>query len=267
MSRLADIVSYYDGFIIDLWGVMHDGTALYPGAAEALASLGKPTVFLSNAPRQSHKAQAVLDRLGVKREHYKAIITSGQIAHDILKADCTFSTYYYLGPGKDEDILADLPAYQKTSDPAEAEFILNTGYEYDFQPHAEVLPLLKRLVAHALPLWCVNPDHEVVKQDGTQMLCAGALAAEYERLGGIVTYIGKPHAIAFEKAKALLPPGNLLMIGDNPDTDIEGAAQAGIDSLLITGGILKVKHGHVLNEQEARAFCHHATHVLPAFAT
>lgn len=265
MSKLAEIANYYDGFIIDLWGVIHDGTALYPGAVDALKSLGKPVVFLSNAPRQSHKAQETLDKLGVPRDAYLKVITSGQIAHDALKGDQTFSKYYYLGPSKDEDILADLPSYKSVSI-EEAEFVLNTGYEADFQPHAEVLPTLQKLLARKLPLMCVNPDMEVVKQDGTHMLCAGTLANAYAEMGGSVEYIGKPHANAFEAAKAALPPGNLLMIGDNPDTDIEGASAAGLDSLLITGGILKVRHGRVLNAHDTRAFCHHATHVLPAFS-
>jgi HAD superfamily hydrolase (TIGR01459 family) len=262
---LAEIAANYDAFIIDLWGVMHDGTALYPGAAEALASLKKPVVFLSNAPRQSTKAQDILDKLGVKRTYYKALVTSGQIAHDRLKAERTFSKYYYLGPSKDEDILADLPAY-KNVPLEEAEFVLNTGYEYDFQPHSEVRPVLKKLIDHNLTLFCVNPDMEVVKQDGTHMLCAGTLAAAYARMGGMVEYIGKPHANAYDVAKHYLPEGAILMIGDNPDTDIAGAVGASIDSLLITGGVLKVKHGKILTEAEARVICPDATHILPAFS-
>jgi len=265
MTSLANIAAQYDAFIIDLWGVIHDGTALYPGAAAALASLAKPAVFLSNAPRQSYKAQETLDTLGVDRAHYQAIITSGQIAHDVLKAEKKFSKYYYLGPGKDEDILSDLEAYESV-DAEDAQFVLNTGYEYDFQPHEEVLPTLQKLLNHDLSLLCVNPDYEVVKQDGTQMLCAGALAQEYERMGGKVTFIGKPHAIAYEAAKkTLVGAQKILMVGDNPETDIKGAKGAGIDSLLITGGVLKVKHG-TLSEAAARKLCPDATHILPAFA-
>lgn len=262
---LPDIAASYDAFIIDLWGVMHDGTALYPGAAEALASLApKPVVFLSNAPRRAHKAEATLTTLGVKREHYLRVITSGEIAFDLLKHEKRFSRYYYLGPSKDEDILSDLPEYRSVG-MEDAEFVLNTGYEVDFQPHEAVIPTLEKLLARALPLLCVNPDYEVVKQDGTHMLCAGALAQEYARMGGRVDYIGKPHANAYEAAKQYLPQGRLLMIGDNPDTDIAGAKGAGIDSLLIAGGVLKVKHGTLLDAAEATRICPDATHVLPAF--
>lgn len=272
--NFPDILARYDAFLIDLWGVVHDGTALYPGVADVLAQLhaqGKPVVFISNAPRVSAKAEATLTKLGIPRAHYKQVVTSGQVAHDLLRDDTDlFGThYYYLGPSKDEDILADLPDYTRVATPEEADFVLNTGYEQDFQPHNEVLPLLKKLIALDLPLLCVNPDLEVVKQDGTQMLCAGALAGEYEDMGGIAEYVGKPHPAIYDVCRDLLPAGKLLAVGDNPLTDILGANEAEIDSLLITGGVLTSRHGGTVSEQQARDECHEEnaepTYILPAF--
>lgn len=247
MQKLQDIVAPYEALIVDLWGVIHDGTALYPGVAETLQWLhatNKPIVFLSNAPRVAAKARAVLDKLGIDRAHYRDVITSGQVAHDLLDQDHDWlgTSYYYLGPSKDEDILADLSAYRKVSDPAQATFVLNTGYEQDFQPHDAVIPTLEKLLQHRLPLLCVNPDHEVVKLDGTQMLCAGTLADAYADMGGDVDYIGKPFEDVYESAFNLLGTDHVLAIGDNPLTDIIGAQQMDIDSLLITGGILKARH-------------------------
>ena len=269
MSKLAEICRPYDAFIIDLWGVIHDGTALYPGAKEALASLApKPVVFLSNAPRRSYKVEAVLDGYDIPRAHYQRIITSGEIAFEMLESRITNheSRYYYLGPSKDEDILSDLPHYKNTA-LEEAEFVLNTGYEYDFQPHEEVKPTLQKLLVRRLPLWCINPDYEVVKQDGTHMLCAGALAQEYARMGGEVMFIGKPHANAYDAAKKhLAGAAKILMIGDNPETDIAGAKAANIDALLITGGVLKARHGKRLSEEEARSISPDVSHIFPAFS-
>src|SRR5262249_24113622 len=127
--QLSDIIDKYDGFLVDLWGVVHDGTALYPGAAPALAAIAaqkKPVVFLSNAPRVAAKAIAVLERMGIPRAHYITVVPPGQVAHDWLKSFAEgglppFASlplplrgspsatqdpipYYYLGPGKDEDI-------------------------------------------------------------------------------------------------------------------------------------------------------------------
>jgi Haloacid dehalogenase-like hydrolase len=175
---LQEIIQNYDALIVDLWGVIHDGDKLYPNVAETLQvlhELNKPVLFLSNAPRVSAKAQKNLDRLGIPRNQYLDIVTSGQVAHDLLARQAAASPpageatrlseqrelsrsgegastydsqtsaapspnplpqgerafiqrYFYLGPSKDEDVLADLPNYVKVDEPAEANFILCTGY-------------------------------------------------------------------------------------------------------------------------------------------
>ncbi|MDX2095282.1 MAG: TIGR01459 family HAD-type hydrolase [Alphaproteobacteria bacterium] len=264
--NLEEIIGNYDAFIVDLWGVIHDGTHLYPGAAETLAllhSLNKPVVFLSNAPRISAKAQGNLDRLNIPRSHYLEIVTSGQVAHDLLARDASPKRrYYYLGPSKDEDVLDDLPNYQRVDEPAEAGFILCTGYEEDGQPHEEIVPLLLQLLH--LPMLCINPDMEVVKQDGTQWLCAGAVATEFTQLGGKVAYTGKPFPEVYQVCKLLLGNLRTLCVGDNPATDIKGANEAGFDSLLITGGVLKARYGEQLSHDQAREICAIAK-VTPTF--
>ena len=268
---LRDTLDQYDAFLVDLWGVIHDGTALYPGVMRTLTELklaGKPVIFLSNAPRVAAKAVANLTRLGIEKDLYQAVVTSGQVAHDWLARATHLGThYYYLGPSKDEDILDGLTDYQKAP-MNDADFILCTGYEFDFQPHEEILPLLDRLATLDLPMLCVNPDLEVVKQDGTRQLCAGAVAEAY---AGEVKQIGKPYPEVYDTCRALLPQGvKLLAIGDNPLTDIRGANMAGIDSLLIAGGVLKAETGILPGEAEARDICTifgiTPTYVLPSFA-
>lgn len=251
IDSLSDIIAAYDHFIIDLWGVMHDGTTLYAGAAEALKSIhnaGKHVLFLSNAPRKASRAIEVLDTLGVTRDHYAHMLTSGQCAHDWLAASNEWGKhYYYLGPSKDEDVLQGLD-YMNEPDINNADFILNTGFEYDYQPTDEIQPLLERLIAAKLPLLCVNPDLEVVKQDGTRLLCAGWVAERYQQMGGNVTMVGKPYERVYEEAFARFNTADksrILAIGDNLLTDIKGANAHGIDSLLISGGILKSEHGQL----------------------
>ena len=269
-QQLEEIISNYDALIVDLWGVIHDGSSLSPGVAETLRvlhELNKPVVFLSNAPRISNKARKNLVALNIPDNHYLDIVTSGQVAHDLLAATPTQKKYYYLGPSKDEDVLDDLLNYTRISEPQMADFILNTGYEFDGQPHEEIIPLLLQLLP--LPLLCANPDMEVVKQDGSQFMCAGAVAAEYTRLGGKVAYIGKPFPDVYRVATSLLGSGRFLAVGDNPATDIKGANDAGLDSLLITGGVLSARYGSSISEADAREVCRIAgvspTYVLPGF--
>ena len=143
MNKLEQIIQNYDALIVDLWGVIHDGSSLYPGAAETLAllrELNKPVLFLSNAPRVSAKARENLNRLHIPPSHYLEVVTSGQVAHDLLARDPSPKNYFYVGPSKDEDVLIDLPNYTRVDEPAHANFILCTGYEVDGQPHEEIAP-------------------------------------------------------------------------------------------------------------------------------
>jgi HAD superfamily hydrolase (TIGR01459 family) len=263
MMHSAEVLAQrYDLAIVDLWGVVHDGTALYPGARKMLQQLrssGMHCIFLSNAPRRVEKARAVLTTLGIDETLYDGLLTSGEEAFMQLSADPTWlgTRYYYLGPGKDEDILSDAPVYQRVKLPEDADFVLNTGFEFDFQPEADVLPTLHRLLKRRLPLLCVNPDREVVKLDGTQMLCAGVVAATYEALGGVVHRIGKPYLSVYARVMEMAgnpDPARVIAFGDTPATDILGAHRAGIDSVLVTGGVLAA-HYPQLSDDDARALC------------
>jgi HAD superfamily hydrolase (TIGR01459 family) len=275
-ESLETIIARYDAFLIDLWGVMHDGTTLYPGAAQtidAMRNAQKRIVFLSNAPRRSSQAENVLTQLGIARDRYDAIITSGEAAHYWLMREQPFGLrYYYLGPSKDENVISDLP-YERVNDPAQADFILNSGFEFDYQPTQAIEPLLERLLELNLPLLCINPDMEVVKQDGTRLLCAGWVAKHYEDSGGTVEYVGKPYPLVYETCFKLLENperARILAIGDNLYTDIRGANDWGIDSLLITGGILTSECGHLPDAEMLAGLidqsCAKPTYILPAFS-
>ena len=77
---LAELAERYDGFILDLWGLVHNGIAPYPGAVDCmrrLRSAGKPVVLLSNAPRSAGTVAAFLAGIGVLPDSYDAIVTSG----------------------------------------------------------------------------------------------------------------------------------------------------------------------------------------------
>jgi ribonucleotide monophosphatase NagD (HAD superfamily) len=86
---------------------------------------------------------------------------------------------------------------------------------------------------------CANPDL-VVRLGDQNVICAGALAQRYEALGGRVRWHGKPYPSVYETCFELLGianRGRILAVGDSLRTDIAGANRAGIDSLLIAGGI------------------------------
>lgn len=250
IALLSSIIDGYDALILDLWGVVHDGTHLYPGILEVLHQLEtakKKVLMLSNAPRRSHKVVKVLETLGVGASLYQEAMSSGEMGYRWLAEKTRWGKrYYYIGPAKDADIVDGLD-YQRADDIKQADFLLNVGFGSEEQNTDDWMPLLRGAKGQGLPMLCLNPDLEVVKQSGERFACAGELAARYEQMGGAVQWFGKPYPEVYDYALAVLavPKNRVLAIGDSLHTDIKGAVGAGIDCVLVTGGILKPHAGRI----------------------
>lgn len=247
LPGLAPLAADYDGFILDVWGVMHQGGPAYPEAVDCVRRLraaGKRVAFVSNAPRLAPQVEAVLGAKSVEAALYDAVVASGDAARQALAArsgplaEGLGARYHLLGPPGSDDVLEGL-AYEAASGIGEADFLLGIGLD-DGQETVEAhVPVLQAAVGRDLPMICVNPDLMVIRL-GVQEPCAGALAARYEALGGRVRYFGKPHPEVYDLALAALgvKPERVLAVGDGMATDIAGADGAGLDSLLVTGGLL-----------------------------
>ncbi len=181
---------------------------------------------------------------GIETRFYRAAVTSGELTWRALArgpaANHLGQTALYLGPDRSRAICDGLP-YGWVDDPFAADFVVNTGVPAGELDTAEPLrPLLEKLAARDLPMICVNPDKVGVRR-GRLSISAGALADLYRGLGETrVVQYGKPEPGIFAAARERLDagaPSRVLMIGDGFETDIIGAARAGLDSLLITGGI------------------------------
>jgi HAD superfamily hydrolase (TIGR01459 family) len=255
IGGIAALAPRYDGFILDLWGVVHDGVAPLPGALECLAALkadGKRIALLSNAPRRSDDVVERISRIGVPAGLYHHVLSSGEEAWQHLhRRDDPF--YAALGRrclhiGSERDMLIREGLELEFVDTAEeAEFILNTGpagWEDVIEDYA---PLLRRALARTLPMVCANPDL-VVMHGNRLALCAGALAQWYEEAGGRVRWHGKPFRSIYDTCLELLgivDRTRILAVGDSLRTDIAGAMGAGLDSVLIAGGIHAEEFGTI----------------------
>ena len=269
LDGIATLAPEYDGFIVDLWGVIHDGTTLYEGALDALARLrrtGKPIVLLSNAPRRAAAAQSGLRALGVDDDLYKAVMTSGEATWAAL-GQYAGARVYHLGPDRDRNVL-DGRDVTRVDLPEDATLLLNTGPDDRYDPSSiePYLPEVAACLAAGLPMICANPDLEVIRAGGVRVVCAGALALWYEERGGKVRWIGKPYPEIYATTLDLLavPARRVLAIGDALRTDIAGAQAAGIDSCWVLGGI------HALDspehaEAEAQAVALHPVATTPGF--
>ena len=142
LTGFAPLAARYDGFILDLWGVIHDGVSPYPGAVEVLKRLraaGKPAVLLSNAPRRAHVAQLAMRGMGIADALYTGILTSGEVTYRMLRdrTDPFFAALgtrvYHLGPERDRNVIEGLDC-ERVRRPAQADFVLNTGPDDERSP-------------------------------------------------------------------------------------------------------------------------------------
>lgn len=242
---IRTLIESYDSFIIDLWGVIHDGHKTYSGVISTLAlmrDMKKQVIFLSNAPRRAQKAAMVLERVEIGKDLYHQIITSGeaffqQYQNYGLK-------YYYIGPKRDSDITLGSKMIETSAEMAD--IVLVTGFHDEDQRLEDRMVEIKTAHNHKLPMICANPDLMVVKQTGEIFPCAGMIAEYYQNLGNKVEYFGKPYKMVYEACLETIGNGKkILAIGDNLETDIKGANNMNIDSLLITGGI----YNHLTNQE------------------
>jgi HAD superfamily hydrolase (TIGR01459 family) len=252
LAGIGEIAERYDGYILDLWGVLHDGQAPFPGVIDCLTRLkakDKRLVILSNAPRRAHLVEQRVAEIGIPRALYDHLLSSGEETWQHLRRrDDPFyaalgQVCYHIGPPRDDNMLADL-GLRRVEDVAEAEFILNTGpWGWD-ETVAGYEAVLQGGRDRDLPMVCANPDL-VVMLRGSRVICAGALAQRYEALGGRVRWHGKPYPAIYASCFDLLGLADrrrILAVGDSLRTDIAGANGEGIASVLILGGI----HGEEL---------------------
>lgn len=244
-NDLRDLADQYDYFIFDIWGVIHDGSSVYPGAVETIKFLrgkNKKICFLSNAPRRAEKVAAALNKFGITPDLYDFVLSSGEATFLAMQNSAHSSKkYFYIGPEKDIDLLEGLD-YEITDDASKASFVIATGFDKEDSIVAEKMLQLLEAKKYDLPLICVNPDLIVVKQDGREQLCAGVIAHEYEKLGGKVSYYGKPFPEVYKMVLQIFGVSEktrMVAIGDGLHTDIKGAVDFGIDNVLVTNGILK----------------------------
>lgn len=242
-KSVSDFIDKYDAFILDIWGVIHDGSAAYPGVLETMQQLkkaGKEIIFVSNAPRRADKVEKTLAKFGVTSDLYKLAVSSGEVSYQYF-AKQKPGDYLYIGPEKDADILDGLN-YTPVEKAKNAEFALVTGFDEDDSTLEEKMPQINDAFANKLKMYCVNPDLIVVRQNGTKMLCAGVIGEYYRDRGGDVEFIGKPYKGIYDyvlkQFSPYIPKSRIAAIGDSLTTDVAGANSVGVDSILVLGGIL-----------------------------
>ena len=246
VAGLAGMAPSYDVVFCDVWGVLHNGITAFAGASDALTRYragGGRVVLISNAPRPGAALAPQLDRIGVPRTAYDAILTSGDLTRAAV-VERLGQVVHHLGPERDLAIFAGLPV--RVGAVAQADYVVCSGFHNDevetVEDYGDALAAMR---ARSLWMLCANPD--IVVERGDRLVpCAGAIATAYEAIGGDVYWAGKPHRPVYDEALAIsarllardrVPVDRVLAVGDAMRTDIAGAAALGIDSLLVARGI------------------------------
>lgn len=258
VTALADISQPYDAVFCDLWGCLHDGVEPFPAAVTALRQFragGGRVILLTNAPRPSRYVIEALDRMGVARDAWDAVISSGDATQDALFSGAVGRRIWHLGPDKDDGIFTEVPPQWADAAPIErvalddADAILCTGpFDELTEKPDDYRARFLLAKTRGLPMLCANPDI-VVDMGEKRIWCAGALAELYEQMGGKALYFGKPHPPIYDMAMRKLSAlggageGRVLAIGDGIGTDVAGAAGEGMDVLFITAGLSAAEFG------------------------
>ncbi len=246
---ISDISDSYAGFIIDQWGVLHDGVKVYDGVIDCLKELKerhKYVIILSNSGKRAKVNEERLSDLGITPDLYDVIITSGEVTWQGLSDQ---SEGYFKDIGKkcilisrggDKTIINGLDI-DVVEDPKDADFLMISGSDAPDKILEDYEPILKESARYNLKAICANPDSLGI-MGGKNIMGPGTIAARYKDFGGIVEYIGKPHQPIFQHCIKLLQkediyPGQTVMVGDTMAHDILGGALAHIDTCLVKQGL------------------------------
>jgi HAD superfamily hydrolase (TIGR01459 family) len=250
LQNAQEIGRNYDAWMVDLWGVMHDGMNAIDSAVEACERFrneGGIVVLISNAPRPYPYVREQIEGYGVPASVDDGIVTSGDVAQALISMNLD-KRFFFIGPERDRSLFDGFDV--ELVDLEDAELVMMSGIIDDSNETPEdYRAVLEDLSERELPMICANPDIKVERGDEV-IYAAGAVAQLYEQMGGQVVYTGKPfqpiydmgHARINELSGRTVPRERILAIGDGVDTDIKGAVMAGIDPLFIPSPVYLKDH-------------------------
>ena len=272
LAGLSDIAADYDILLCDVWGVIHNGRESWPEACAALTRFneaGGHVVLISNSPRPGPGMIVQMDALGVPRDSWRAVVTSGDATRMELARRAP-GPAWVIGPDRDWPLYDGL-GLDSAHGAADAAFISVTGMiDDETETPEDYRDRLAAGAARDLEMICANPDR-VVQRGDRLIYCGGALADLYESLGGRVTMAGKPfgpiYDLALHEGADLLgrpvDRSRVLCIGDGVVTDVLGANKQALDCLFIAQGI----HGDAARGPDGRLDPARAADLLKAETT
>ena len=251
------LLAHYEVLLIDAFGVLMDTQGALPGAVAFINELNrseKPYFILSNSSlynAQQNQANYLRRGLEISKER---IITSGALLPKWMRAqNLTGKRFLVLGPEPTKNLIRDGGGFI-TDDRAEDVDVIVLGHQsgFDFvdgMDHAITLVFRSIESGKALPVILPNPDVIYPKEKDCYGITAGSLGLilreavnlRFPQSSFQINCLGKPYPALFEEARSRVPAqSRMVMIGDQLHTDIKGAQDFGIDSVLIGTGVTKI---------------------------
>lgn len=247
MPGLRAIVERFDHVLLDQWGTLHEGKAIFPEAYECVARLreaGKRVLVLSNSGKRAHDNELRLAALGLPPDAYDGVLSSGEVAWNGLRARerepfvGLGHAVFLITRGDDWSIVNGLNL-SIVKDVQDADFILLSGLDDAVSEPERWRECLTAAATRRLPMLCANPDLAMFGARGL-VPAPGALAVFYQSLGGMVKFVGKPHPPIFTAALEKLgnpAPERVLVVGDSLEHDIAGGRAAMMQTALVRSGV------------------------------
>ena len=251
LEGIREIINRYEVFILDQWGVIHDGNKGYSNAIKCINYLkanNKKLIIISNSSKRKQSSINRLPILGFNSDLFDEVITSGEMIWQTISlsleeyGDNLKKCFHIFDNTKEDGIKYrdGINNVEFVSDIREANFILAcTPYKNSLP--MDYIPILNEAYKNKMLMFCANPDFETVeKVDKKNIFCMGTIAQLYQDMGGNVIILGKPsQEIYYEATKCVksYKKSQMVAIGDSLFHDILGAKKFGIDNVLITSGI------------------------------
>jgi HAD superfamily hydrolase (TIGR01459 family) len=247
ITGLSDIADQFDLYLVDQYGVLHDGVGAYPGVIDGLVRLrsrGSRVIVLTNSGKDASQNTARLAALGIEGSYFHAVVSSGEVGLHLVRSGALGSRFAIGAEccviGRSGDRYAvSADNFRLVDRPADAAFLVFAGSDAPRTSLEAYRAMLAPAAQAGVPALCVNPDLSMLR-DGELVPAPGAIARVYESLGGLVDYVGKPDGAIFRHALDVAgtwTEGRVVMIGDSPEHDVAGAKAMGLQTLLVRTGI------------------------------
>jgi HAD superfamily hydrolase (TIGR01459 family) len=259
-SGLQNVLDQFDAFIIDQWGVLHDGAAPYTGVAKTMAELQQrnfPVAILTNSSKLEQPNLDRLDRLGLPASLYGPVVSTA----DLLKAHIVTQPrplrVFLVATGIDAQMFEGTDVIEVET-PEEADCVVLLTITDEVAADPSQADWLERAIACNLMLHTPSADVQSVTPGGSVVYGFSRLVTHYEKMGGTVRLHGKPSSECYDACRSRLglsPSARVAAIGDQFETDVLGAVRNDCTPILVETGAAERTKG-VRGVEDWSSFLH-----------